>query len=131
MVLAALDLSKAYNPGKSLVIQDLHDMHTPASSSALLLPFIDISQNQLIFFAPVKPVHNVVPSCVSRKWGKQTFHVCLREGLKKTGGKCDHFPSWPPEIVHLVFNLELLAMCEVRSGHKVWFGAFLRLRMGF
>ena len=38
VVLAALDLSKAYNRGDSMVIQDLHDMHTPGwflPSSAL------------------------------------------------------------------------------------------------
>ena len=39
-----------------------------------------------------------------------------------------------PEIVQLVFNMELLAisnMSEARSEHKVCFGAFLRLTNGF
>ena len=39
-----------------------------------------------------------------------------------------------PEIVQLIFNMELLAisnMSEVRSEHKVCFGAFLRLKKGF
>ena len=38
-----------------------------------------------------------------------------------------------PEIVQLVFNMELLAissMSEVRSEHKVCFGAFLRHSKG-
>ena len=39
-----------------------------------------------------------------------------------------------PEIVQLVFNMELLAissMSEVRSEHKVCFGDFFRLTKGF
>ena len=39
-----------------------------------------------------------------------------------------------PEIVELVFNMELLAissMSEVGSEHKVCFGAFLRLTKVF
>ena len=39
-----------------------------------------------------------------------------------------------PEIVQLAFNMELLAissMSEVRSEHKVGFGAFFRLTKGF
>ena len=40
VVLAALDLSKAYNCGDSLVIQDLHDMHTPGRLLALLCSYL-------------------------------------------------------------------------------------------
>ena len=38
------------------------------------------------------------------------------------------------EIIQLVFNKDLLAIysiSEVRSKHKVCFGAFLRLKKGF
>ena len=40
VVLAALDLSKAYNRGDSMVIQDLHDMHTPGWILALLCSYL-------------------------------------------------------------------------------------------
>ena len=40
VVLAALDLSKAFNRGDSLVIQDLHDMHTPGWLLALLCSYL-------------------------------------------------------------------------------------------
>ena len=40
VVLAALDLSKAYNCGDSLVIQYLHDMHTPGWLLALLCLYL-------------------------------------------------------------------------------------------
>ena len=50
---------------------------------------------------------------------------------------CHHFPvsaTEVPEIVQLVFNMELLAissMSEVGSEHKVCFGAFLRHTKAF
>ena len=40
VVLAALGLSKAYNRGDSMVIQDLHDMHTPGWLLALLCSYL-------------------------------------------------------------------------------------------
>ena len=40
VVLAALDLSKAYNRGDSMVIQDLHDMHPPGWILALLCSYL-------------------------------------------------------------------------------------------
>ena len=40
VVLAALDLSKAYNRGDSYVIEDLHDMHTPGWLLALLCSYL-------------------------------------------------------------------------------------------
>ena len=39
-VLAALDLSKAYNRGDSMVIEDLHAMHTPGWLLALLCSYL-------------------------------------------------------------------------------------------
>ena len=39
-VLAALDLSKAYNRGDSLVIEDLHAMHTPGWLLAILCSYL-------------------------------------------------------------------------------------------
>ena len=39
-VLAALDLSKAYNRGDSMVIEDLHSMHTPNWLLALLCSYL-------------------------------------------------------------------------------------------
>jgi hypothetical protein len=39
-VLATVDLSKAYNRGDSMVIQDLHDMHTPGWLLALLCSYL-------------------------------------------------------------------------------------------
>jgi hypothetical protein len=40
VALATLDLSKAYNRGDSMVIQDLHDMHTPGWLLALLCSYL-------------------------------------------------------------------------------------------
>ena len=42
VVLAALDLSKAYNRGDSMVIQDLYDMHTPGWILALLCSYLSL-----------------------------------------------------------------------------------------
>ena len=52
-------------------------------------------------------------------------------------GACQHFlvsATEVPEIIQLVFNMELLAisrMSEAGSEHKVCFGAFLRLKKIF
>ena len=52
-------------------------------------------------------------------------------------GACDHFlesATEVPEIIQLVFNMELFAissMCEVGSEHKVCFGVFLRVTKVF
>ena len=40
-VLAALDLSKAYNRGDSLVIEDLHAMHAPGFVVAILCSYLN------------------------------------------------------------------------------------------
>ena len=43
--------------------------------------------------------HDVPPDTQRAKYlHKKIFFFIqkVREGLKKNGGKCDHFPSWPP-----------------------------------
>ena len=62
---------------------------------------------------------------------------CFVSHMRDFYGACHHFlvsATEVPEIVHLVFNMELLAissMCAIGSEHTVCFGAFLRLTKDF
>ena len=67
-----------------------------------------------------------------------TLWACLRLKTREYfQGVCDHFlvpTTEVPEIIQLVFGMELLtiySLCEGGSEHNVCFGAFLRLTKGF
>ena len=48
-VLAAMDLSKAYNRGDSMVIEDLFSMHTPGWILAVLCSYLSLRSNVLSY----------------------------------------------------------------------------------
>ena len=60
VVLAALDLSKAYNRGDSYVIQDLHDMHTPGWLLAILCSYLS-SRSMVLTYQKTESAKQYLP----------------------------------------------------------------------
>ena len=91
-VLAALDLSKAYNRGDSMVIEDLHAMHTPGWLLALLCSYLS-SRTMVLSYQQAASTERQLPG----GYGAGTWlggflfivkfnSVCLRPAIPRPTG---------------------------------------------
>ena len=92
VVLAALDLSKAYNWGDSMVIQDLYDMHTPGWILALLCSYLSSRSLVLTYQKKTSSSHELPGGYGAGTWlGGFLFiikfnGICLRPPIPRPNG---------------------------------------------
>ena len=92
VVLAALDLSKAYNRGDSMVIQDLYDMHTPGWILALLCSYLSLRSLVLTYQKKTSSSQELPGGYGAGTWlGGFLFiikfnRICLRPPIPRPNG---------------------------------------------
>ena len=94
VVLAALDLSKTYNRGDSMVIQDLFDMHVPGWLLALLCSYLSTRKMVLRYQKTNSTVRDLPGGYGAGTWlGGFLFiikfnGICLRPKIPRPNGNC-------------------------------------------
>ena len=92
VVMAALDLSKAYNRGDSMVIEDLHAMHVPGWLLALLCSYLTSRTMELSYLGATSTTRDLPGGYGAGTWlGGFLFIVkfngiCLRPSIPRPSG---------------------------------------------
>ena len=91
-VLAAMDLSKAYNRGDSMVVEDLHAMHTPGWLLALICSYLSSRTMALTYQGATSSTRDMPGGYGAGTWlGGFLFIIkfngfCLRPAIPRPNG---------------------------------------------